>query len=64
MQKLKELIKQSFALYVKKKWLKEIDKAVDRYKKASNKAARERYVFNKLVEEYEKIYGEDLRKNI
>jgi hypothetical protein len=64
MQKLKELIKQSFELSVKKRWLKEIDRAVDRYKKAYAKATREHYVMNKLIEEYKKIYGEDLRKNI
>ena len=64
MQKLKELIKRSFALSVKKKWLKEIDKAVERYKKMYAKATREHYVMNKLIEEYKKIYGEDLRKNI
>ena len=64
MQKLKELIKQSFELNVKKRWLKEIDRAVDRYKKAHAKANREHYVMNKLIEEYNKIYGEDLHKNI
>jgi hypothetical protein len=64
MQKLKELIKQSFELWVKKRWLKEIDRAIDRYKKTYAKATREHYVMNKLIEEYKKIYGEDLRKNI
>lgn len=62
MQKLKELIKRSFELSVKKRWLKEIDRAVDRYKKTYAKATREHYVMNKLIEEYKKIYGEDLRK--
>lgn len=64
MQKLKELIKRSFELSVKKRWLKEIDRAIDRYKKTYAKATREHYVMNKLIEEYNKIYGEDLRKNI
>jgi hypothetical protein len=64
MDKFKELLKQSFDLWVKKRWLKEIDRAVDRYKKAYAKATREHYVMNKLIEEYKKIYGEDLRKNI
>jgi hypothetical protein len=63
MEKLKQLIKESFELSVKKRWLKEIDRAVDRYKKAYAKATREHYVMNKLIEEYKKIYGEDLRKN-
>lgn len=64
MQKLKELTKRSFELWVKKRWLKEIDRAIDRYKKTYAKATREHYVMNKLIEEYKKIYGEDLRKNI
>jgi hypothetical protein len=64
MQKFKELLKQSFDLWVKKRWLKEIDRAVDRYKKAHDKATRERYVLNKLLEEYKKTYGEELRKHI
>jgi hypothetical protein len=63
MQKLKELIKRSFKLSVKKRWLKEIDRAIDRYKKTYAKATREHYVMNKLIEEYKKIYGEDLRKS-
>jgi hypothetical protein len=64
MDKFKELMKRSFALWVKKRWLKEIDRAIDRYKKTYAKATREQYVMNKLIEEYKKIYGEDLRKNI
>jgi hypothetical protein len=64
MQKLKELTKRSFELWVKKRWLKEINRAIDRYKKTYAKATREHYVMNKLIEEYNKIYGEDLRKNI
>jgi large subunit ribosomal protein L9 len=42
MQKLKELIKQSWELHVKMSWLKEIDRAYNRYKKNSEKAAKER----------------------
>lgn len=64
MQKLKELLKQSFELWVKKRWLKEVERAIDRYKKTYAKATREHYVMNKLIEEYKKIYGEDLRKTI
>ena len=61
MEKFKELLKRSFYLYVKKKWLKEIDKAVDRYNKAKSRAESEQYVMIKLIEEYKKIYHEDLR---
>ena len=64
MSMFNDLLKRTFELWVKKRWLKEIDRAVDRYKKAYAKANREHYVMNKLIEEYNKIYGEDLRKNI
>jgi hypothetical protein len=64
MDKFKELMKRSFDLWVKKWWLKEIDRAIDKYKKTYAKATREHYVMNKLIEEYNKIYGEDLHKNI
>lgn len=40
MQELKRLIKESFELFVRKRWLKEIDRSIDRYKKAYAKATR------------------------
>lgn len=64
MNMLKNLLKRTFELWVKKRWLKEIDRAVDRYKKTYAKATREHYVMNKLIEEYNKIYNEDLRKTV
>jgi hypothetical protein len=63
MQELKKLLKESFELFVKKRWLKEIDRSIDRYKKAYAKATREHYVMNKLIDEYNKIYNEDLRRS-
>ena len=61
MEKLKQLIKESFDLFVKKRWLKEIDSAVTRYEKARTKADYELYVVDVLLEKYEGKYGEDLR---
>ena len=61
MEKLKQLIKESFELLVKKRWLKEIDRAVDRYNKAKTEADYERYVIAVLLEKYKNKYGEDLR---
>jgi hypothetical protein len=60
MHKLKELIKQSWELHVKLSWLKEIDRAYNRYKKNSEKAAKERYVMNALIDGYNKIYNDHL----
>ena len=56
-----ELLKRSFELFVKKKWLKTIDKECDKYNKLKSKLSRQQYVVNSLLEEYNKIYGEDLR---
>ena len=62
MEKFKDLLKRSFELWVKKRWLKEIDRAVDRHNKAKTKADYERYVIAVLLEKYKNKYGEDLRK--
>ncbi len=56
-----ELLKQSFELFVKKRWLKIIDKECNKYNKIKSKLSRQQYVVNSLLEEYNKIYGEDLR---
>lgn len=56
-----ELLKQTFELFVKKRWLKTIDKECDKYNKIKSKLFRQQYVVNSLLAEYKKIYGEDLR---
>ena len=56
-----ELLKRSFELFVKKRWLKIIDKECNKYNKIKSKLFRQQYVVNSLFEEYKKIYGEDLR---
>ena len=56
-----ELLKQLFELFVKKRWLKTIDKECDKYNKIKSKLSRQQYVVNSLLAEYNKIYGEDLR---
>ena len=61
MEKLKELLKSSFELWVKKRWLKEIDRSVDRYNNYKDKAAKEQYILNSLIKEYNKIYHDELR---
>ena len=56
-----ELLKQSFELFIKNRWLKTIDKECDKYNKIKSKLSCQQYVVNSLLEEYKKIYGEDLR---
>ena len=56
-----ELLKRSFELFVKKRWLKIIDKECDKYSKIKSKLNRQQFVINVLLERYKEIYGEDLR---
>ena len=56
-----ELLKQSFDLFVKNRWLKTIDKECDKYNKLKSKLCRQQYVVNALLAEYKKKYCEDLR---
>ena len=55
-----ELLKRSFELFVKKRWLKTIDKECDKYNKIKSKLSRQQYIVNALLERYKEIYGEDL----
>lgn len=61
MRALIDLIKQSFELSVKMRWVKTIDKEANKYKKIADKLFRQQRVVDALVKEYEKIYGENLR---
>lgn len=56
-----ELLKKRFELFVKMRWLKTINKEVDKYKKLEEKLNRSRCVVNELLKAYFKKYGEDLR---
>ena len=56
-----ELLKRSFELFVKKRWLKIIDKECNKYNKIKSKLYRQQYVVKSLLAEYKKKYGEDLR---
>lgn len=59
---MKALLKESFELFVKMRWLKTINKEADKYKKLTEKSNRQLYVVNALLKRYHEIYGEDLRK--
>ena len=60
MEKVLERFKRTFEMWAEKRWLKEIDKAVDRYKKAQSKANREYFVMKKLCERYNELYHRNL----
>ena len=55
-----ELLKRTFQIFCEKLWLKEIDRAIDAYKKAQSAANRKYYVMKKLCERYNKLYHRNL----
>lgn len=57
--RLIELIKRSFELWMKKRWLKTIDKEADKYNKLSAKLKRQQYIVNDLLKKYNQIYSPD-----
>ena len=56
MKELKKLIKESFELFVKKRWLKEIESIVNSYNKSRDKLQRDTYVLYVLIKEYNERY--------
>lgn len=59
---LKKLIKRSFDLWCKMRWLKMIDKECNKYTKLKKKLSAQQFIVNALTEAYLKVYGENLRK--
>jgi hypothetical protein len=59
MEKLKQLIEELFEMHVKRRWLKEIDIALKRYKKFNDKAFREQYIMNALIKRYNELYPKE-----
>lgn len=59
---MKNLIKKSFDLWVRKRWLKIIAKEVAKRDKLLKEYYRKVYVVGELVKEYNKLYPEALLK--
>ena len=57
---MEELLKKSFELWYKKKWLKAIDKEIDRYNHLRQKTKRQHHILSTMINRYNEIYGEDL----
>lgn len=58
---MRELFKKTFDLWVRTRWLKEIDKATKQYQNAKSKAEIKRYVLCKLLDAYRQKYNVDLK---
>ena len=57
---MKELLKQSFELWCKKRWLKAIDKQINKYDHLRQKMERQYHVLREMINRYNEIYGDDL----
>lgn len=57
---MKELLKQSFEFWCKKRWLKAIDKQINKYDNLRQKMERQYYVLSEMINRYNEIYGDDL----
>lgn len=60
-KELKKLLKQSFELTVRTRWLKIIDKEVDKRNKLKIKLDTSQYIIDELVKEYEKKYNDKIK---
>ena len=57
---LRELLSSTLQLFVKKQWLKKIDKETNKYFKLKNDLDTQRIMVNRLIKEYNKHFKEDL----
>ena len=67
MNELKDLLKESFDLSIKMRWVKAIDKELNKYNrinkkrtKLSNELRKQKYIIDAMIKRYNEIYGEDL----
>lgn len=67
MDKLKDLLKAAFDLFVEQRWLKTIDKELNKFNrikrertKVDNELQKQQYILNMLIKRYNEIYGEKL----
>ena len=57
---MRELIKKSFDLWVKMRWLKMIEKETKKRDKLWSRYNRQKYVVSELLKEYFELYPEAL----
>ena len=57
---MKELLKQYFKLWCKERWLKDIDKQINKYEQLRQKMEHQYYVLSAMINRYNEIYGDDL----
>ena len=55
-------IKRTFNIWCKMRWLKRIDREIERYNHLKQKMKRQHYVIKQLSEGYNETFGEKLFK--
>ena len=55
-EEMKKILKERFDLWIKMRWLKAINKEVDKYNKISNKAKRQSYVVHSMWRRFNELY--------
>ena len=55
-EEMKKILKERFDLWIKMRWLKAINKEVDKYNKISNKAKRQSYVVHSMWQRFNELY--------
>ena len=59
---MRKIIKDFAAVITKTRWLKNINREIDKYNKLKEKTKLQQNLVNTLVKKYHQIYGEDLRR--
>lgn len=62
MKELKKMIKKSFDFWVRMRWLKMIDKEIEKRDKLWSKYSRQKYVASELFKRYCELYPDALGK--
>ena len=62
MKELIAMLKKAFELSVKVRWLKGLEKEIDKGIRLDEKARLQHCIVNDLVKEYKERFGEDMRK--
>lgn len=61
MAEIIELIKEGRLLFIKKRWLKEINKELDKFHKVNSEQSIRLQVINELLKAYNEKFNENLR---
>lgn len=61
MAELEDLIKEGWVLFIKKRWLKEINKELDKFHKVNSEQNVRLQVINGLLRAYNEKFNENLK---